>query len=268
LTRTDARSSVALLSSTEDGYVDLRTAYTTLEIAPGSDAEAVRLAHSALRDTWRPDRLAESMRRKAAAKLQLIDEAYGTIEAAGFPAPSQIPGAPATGARPRTAPRAHVPAAAPPSRPGTSPTIAIILGSILVLLLAGLYVRSSMRAAEERRREEKEAPIKASLALAERMRQLELTARPLTQAELSGSTFQARFEGEKFIVTMHNASGLKMVKLIAEVGHQKVELRHDLMMGMDDAVPSFVGRPNTASLALTGAADWTLLEADGYPATN
>jgi hypothetical protein len=84
-------------------YVDLREAFSVLELGPGASREDVRDARNTLVKVWHPDRHEgdPKVRAHAERKLRHINEAYAVIEAAGFPRALQPP------------PRAPQPQAAP-----------------------------------------------------------------------------------------------------------------------------------------------------------
>jgi outer membrane protein assembly factor BamE (lipoprotein component of BamABCDE complex) len=91
--------------------VDLAEAYRWLEIAPGATKELTREARNVLAKVWHPDRHQgdPKLHDRAAEKLRQINEAYATIERAGFPA--------AEAPRQREAPRAYVDSLRPHLQP-------------------------------------------------------------------------------------------------------------------------------------------------------
>ncbi|HET9989600.1 MAG TPA: DnaJ domain-containing protein [Kofleriaceae bacterium] len=91
--------------------MDLAEAYRWLEIAPGATKEATREARNVLAKVWHPDRHQgdPKLHDRAADKLRQINEAYATIEHAGFPA--------AEAPRPREAPPAYVDSLRPHVQP-------------------------------------------------------------------------------------------------------------------------------------------------------
>jgi hypothetical protein len=102
--------------------VELVDAYRVLEIAPGATKEQAREARNVLAKVWHPDRHQSDAKvhDRAADKLRQINDAYATIESAGFPA--------AEAPRPREAPPAYVDSLRPhlqpraPSLPHGTPT--------------------------------------------------------------------------------------------------------------------------------------------------
>ena len=102
--------------------MQLVDAYRVLEIAPGATKEQAREARNVLAKVWHPDRHQgdPQVHDRAADKLRQINDAYATIESAGFPA--------AEAPRPREAPPAYVDSLRPhiqpraPSPPHGTPT--------------------------------------------------------------------------------------------------------------------------------------------------
>jgi hypothetical protein len=94
--------------------VELVDAYRVLEIAPGATKEQAREARNVLAKVWHPDRHQgdPKLHDRAADKLRQINDAYGAIESAGFPA--------AEAPRPREAPPAYVDSLRPHLQPRPS----------------------------------------------------------------------------------------------------------------------------------------------------
>jgi hypothetical protein len=91
--------------------VELVDAYRVLEIAPGATKEQAREARNVLAKVWHPDRHQgdPKVHDRAADKLRQINDAYGAIESAGFPA--------AEAPRAREAPPAYVDSLRPHIQP-------------------------------------------------------------------------------------------------------------------------------------------------------
>ena len=91
--------------------MELADAYRVLEIKPGAAKPETREARNVLAKVWHPDRHQgdPTLHERAADKLRQINEAYATIEHAGFP-PAEAP-------RGREAPPAYVDSLRPHVQP-------------------------------------------------------------------------------------------------------------------------------------------------------
>ena len=69
------------------GGVDLADAYRVLELAPGASRDEAREARIVLAKVWHPDRHQGDPKvyERADRKLRQINEAFATLETAGFP---------------------------------------------------------------------------------------------------------------------------------------------------------------------------------------
>ena len=119
--------------------MELREAYTILELDPGASEEAVRDARKTLVKVWHPDRHANDpeLQKRAEIKLAEINAAFEAVRTAGFP--SAVPAAkPAEPAPPP-------PKAAPAPVPPVQSTIEIVprrrvRWGVIVLVLAAVGV--------------------------------------------------------------------------------------------------------------------------------
>lgn len=67
--------------------MQIEECFRILDVSPTASSDEIRKAYRTLVNVWHPDRFAgnEALRAEAGRKLTSINEAFSTLEAAGFP---------------------------------------------------------------------------------------------------------------------------------------------------------------------------------------